>query len=150
MFKHHCPDGKCASLALQMGGEAGIHVDPNCGTTYALSLGASNGGRLWIHDGSRSGRLVTTADTWTPFNAQQPHCPMSYPGMRVAFTFYAHRGAHRMSNDLKQQLIRLGVPVAIRRALKSDSDSVRGLPSATARSCGGDGRLEATCRCQWE
>lgn len=131
-FAHkELPGFTFTSIQVNKDYAAAMHVDKNNdGTSYIIGLGPYTGGRLWIDDGSFTGRSIDLRGQWFCFDGNMPHCVLPFRGHRYTLVYFNRKNSHDVLVNprylsLASQLRALGFPLPVEPAALLTYQSAR-------------------------
>ena len=114
-----------------------LHIDNgNIGETYMLTVGAFQGGDLWVYPGTTE----STRDRWVSFDGRVPHCTYPFEGERYSIIFFASKHARDAPERVRVQMREYGFDTVVPESTTTTKpratllDAVRTLPTSLA-SC---------------
>jgi hypothetical protein len=134
-LRNAAPHATVSSLTVAFHRRAPLHIDHmNIGPSWATALGCTSGGNLWVATpGVESGTVLPTASRLCEFGASVAHQPLAFSGPRYYISFYTHRSVQRISEDVRTELMRLGVPLPSPELMAQQHLQVQELPRLQVR-----------------
>jgi hypothetical protein len=134
-LRNAAPHATVSSLTVAFHRRAPLHIDDmNIGPSWATALGCTSGGNLWVATtGLECGTVLPTASRLCEFFASLAHQPLAFSGPRYYISFYTHRAVSRISEDVRAELLRLGVPLPSAELVAQQNQQVQQLPRLQER-----------------